>query len=146
MIISNYKTFENRYKNEIFSSLSSYNFNLFKYIQSTEYGKVYHTGLVVFQNNKFFGVGNKNFRLLCKTGEMEKFLIKNDIQYKKNLIQEKFEEKYRCNTHPHQISIEILSEHGFFGFLIFLFILIIFIKQNILIVLKKRIFYSHVNF
>ena len=138
LIISNYKTFENRYKNDIFSSLSSYNFNLFKYIQSTEYGKVYHTGLVVFQNNKFFGVGNKNFRLLCKTGEMEKFLIKNDIQYKKNLIQEKFEEKYRCNTHPHQISIEILSEHGFFGFLIFLFILIIFIKQNILIVLKKK--------
>ena len=137
-IISNYNTFTERYKNQIINKLIEYDYNLIDYIQSTEYGKVYHTGLVVFQNNKFFGVGNKNFRLLCKTSEMEKFLKKNNIQYRKNLIQEKFEEKYRCNTHPHQISIEILSEHGLFGFLIFLFILIIFIKQNILIVLKKK--------
>ena len=49
------------------------------------------------------------------------------------------------HTHPHQISIEILSEHGLFGFLIFLFILIIFIKQNILIVLKKKGYLAHMS-
>ena len=43
---------------------------------------------------------------------------KHSIEFNENNIKEKFEEKFRCNTHPHQVYIEILSEHGLFGFII----------------------------
>ena len=119
-------------------TLLKYNFNILNYIENTEYGKVYYTGLILFKNNKFFGVGNKNFRLLCKDEEREKFLIKNNIKYETNLIKEKFEEKFRCNTHPHQIYIEILAEHGAFGFIIFIILIIIFIKNNLFTILKTK--------
>ena len=137
-IISNYETLGLRYKSDLFSKLVLNNYNILNFVKSTEYGKIYHTGIVVFQNNKLFGVGNKNFRLLCKENEIEKFLIKNKIDYKKNYVVEKFSENFRCNTHPHQIYIEILSEHGIFGFGILLTLLGIFIKQNILIILRKK--------
>tara|TARA_Y100001958_G_scaffold134026_1_gene104435 strand:- start:335 stop:1459 length:1125 start_codon:yes stop_codon:yes gene_type:complete len=137
-IISNYETFSLRYKNDLFSKFASNNYNFLNYMKTTEYGKIYHTGIVLFQNNKLFGVGNKNFRLLCNKNEREKFLRKNKIDYEKNFVDEKYFEKFRCNTHPHQIYIEILSEHGIFGFTILMFLLIIFIKQNIFIILKKR--------
>ena len=136
--MSNYETFSLRYKNDLFSKLASNNYNILNYLKNTEYGKIYHTGIVLFQNNKLFGVGNKNFRLLCKENEIEKFLIENKIDYKNDQIVEKFSEKFRCNTHPHQIYIEILSEHGVFGFVILLSLLVIFIKQNILIIFKKK--------
>ena len=136
-IISNYNTFTERYKNQIINKLIEYDYNLIDYISSTEYGKVYYTGITLFLNNKLFGVGNKNFRLLCSKSEKEKFLTKNKIEYDENFIKEKFEEKFRCNTHPHQIYIEILSEHGFFGFIVLIFLLFYFIKKNILIVIKK---------
>ena len=78
-IISNYNTFNERYKNQIFKNFAQSNFNFIEYIYSTEYGKVYYTGITVFQNNKLFGVGNKNFRLLCKDSEKEKFLTQVEI-------------------------------------------------------------------
>ena len=137
LIVSNYNTFKERY-NQIFKNLAKNDYNLLKYIDSTEYGKVYYTGITVFLNNKLFGVGNKNFRLLCNDTEKEKFLYKNNIKFDKNFIKEKFEEKFRCNTHPHQIYIEILSEHGAFGFIILIILLYLFIKQNFLIILKTK--------
>ena len=137
-IISNYNTFNERYKNQIFKNFAQSNFNFIEYIYSTEYGKVYYTGITVFQNNKLFGVGNKNFRLLCKDSEKEKFLTQNNIIYDKEFINEKFEEKFRCNTHPHQIYIEILSEHGAFGFIILMILIYFFIKQNFLYIIKTR--------
>ena len=145
-IMSNYETFSLRYKEDLFSKLASNNYNILNYLKNSEYGKIYHTGILLFQNNKLFGVGNKNFRLLCKYNEREKFLINNKIEYEKGFVDEKYFEKFRCNTHPHQIYIEILSEHGFFGFAILLSLLSIFIKQNILFIFKKKIYFLVVNF
>lgn len=138
LIISNYNVFKERYKNQIFKNLAKNNYNLIEYIYSTEYGKVYYTGITIFLNNKSFGVGNKNFRLLCIDTEKEKFLSKNNIDFNKKFLKEKFEEKFRCNTHPHQIYIEILSEHGAFGFVILIILLSFFIKQNFLIIVKTK--------
>ena len=45
--------------------------------------------------------------------------------------------KYKCTTHPHQIYIEFLSEHGFLGTLILLSAIFSLIFKNI----KK--FYIH---
>ena len=127
IILSNFETLNDRYKNKIFSELVSNNFSLIEFIDKTEYGKIYYTGIKLFQDNKFFGVGNKNFRLLCDEKFQKEFLEKNDI----------IEEKFRCNNHPHQIYIEILSEHGLLGFLTLAILLIIFVIDNLSFILKK---------
>jgi len=69
------------------------------------YFNLYSSGYEVFKNYKLFGVGNKNYRIeACNIDEKE-------IKKKENYI---------CNTHPHQIYFELLSEHGIIGFLLLL--------------------------
>jgi len=87
------------------------------------YSKLYKSGFEVFKNYKVFGVGNKNYRVETCTN------INLDIE-KKDL--------YFCNTHPHQIYIEMLAEHGIIGsiFIFFIFYKIVFSK--IFIVFKER--------
>ena len=78
---------------------------------------LYTSGVEVFKNNKFLGVGNKNYRIeTCKPENV-------------NL--------YTCNTHPHQIYLELLSEHGILGTSIIFFILYKLIFSKILITLKQ---------
>ena len=58
-------------------------------------------------------MGNKNYRVeACNQKEIKK------------------KEKYICTTHPHQIYLEMLSEHGLFGtvLLFFIFFKLIFSK------------------
>ena len=75
--------------------------------KNNEYFSIYKSGYEVFKSYKFFGVGNKNYRVeTCKPEE-------------KNL---KKKEIYYCTTHPHQIYFELLSEHGLFGLIILFFI------------------------
>jgi O-antigen ligase len=77
------------------------------------YFKIYESGFEVFKKYKLFGVGNKNYRVeTCNQNETEK------------------KEKYICTTHPHQIYLEMLSEHGLFGtvLLFFIFFKLIFSK------------------
>ena len=72
------------------------------------YFKLYKSGLEVFKNHKLFGVGNKNYRVV--TCEQKNFDIMN-------------KENYSCNTHPHQVYFELLSEHGLIGTFLIFFIL-----------------------
>ena len=77
-----------------------------KYLKTSEYGAHYNTAYKMFQSNKIFGVGIKNYRV------------------------ETFKEKYRSDdyrhsrtsvkTHPHQIHFEFLAETGLFGYSAFL--------------------------
>ena len=70
------------------------------------YVKLYKSGILVFKNNPWFGVGNKNYRVeTCDT--------KKNSDHK----------KYFCLTHPHQVYIEMLSEHGIIGSIIILSII-----------------------
>ncbi len=62
------------------------------------------TAIKIFDDNKLFGVGVKQFRFFC-----------SDPKY--------FENKHSCSTHPHNIYIQILAELGLIGFL---FIMIYF--------------------
>ena len=43
-----------------------------------------------------------------------------------------------CNTHPHQIYLEILSEIGIFGFLLFFSFFLTIIVQSIKVYLKTN--------
>ena len=48
---------------------------------------------------------------------------------------------YRCNTHPHQIHFELLSEHGLVGYLFLFYILFIFFKKNLMHLSYQIIFF-----
>ena len=76
------------------------------------YFTIYKSGYEVFKKYPIFGVGNKNYRVeTCKKFEESKKI-------------------YICTTHPHQVYIEFLSEHGFLGttLLFFIFYKLIFSK------------------
>ena len=78
----------------------------------------------IFQDNKLTGIGLKNFRVLSC----------NDDNYKvRNLLYDS-----SCTTHPHNTYMEILSELGVVGMIIFLFFIYKFIK-NFFEIRKKSI-------
>ncbi|WP_415275332.1 O-antigen ligase family protein [Candidatus Pelagibacter sp. Uisw_116] len=82
------------------------------------YIRLYQSGFEVFKKYPVFGVGNKNYRVETCSNE------KNS--------------KYLCNTHPHQIYFEFLSEHGLVGSMILLFILFNLIFSKIRIIINSN--------
>ena len=83
------------------------------------YAELNRSGFEVFKKYPFFGVGNKNYRYESCKKDVNKY--------------------YYCETHPHQIYFEFLSEHGSIGgtILIILFFAIFF-KIIKIIILKKN--------
>ena len=87
------------------------------------YLRIYKSGFEVFKNYPLFGVGNKNYRIeTCKN------------QKNKSIKTQKI---YKCTTHPHQIYLEFLSEHGLLGSLIMFFILYKLIFSKIKSVIRS---------
>ena len=76
-----------------------------KYFKDSQYGAHQDAAYKIFENNRLFGVGLKNFR-----EESKKEIYKND-EFKKT--------DTRQATHPHQIHMELLSETGLLGYLAF---------------------------
>ena len=105
--ISNFPIAKKRYTHEIIN-------------QKSVYFDLYNSGFQVFKNNKIFGVGNKNYRVATCNQDKK---VSNSIENK---------DKYICNTHPHQIYFEMLSEHGLFGTIIMLLIFFKLIFSKIL--------------
>ena len=84
------------------------------------YINLYRSGINVFKNYPIFGVGNKNYRI-------ETCAPKKDPKT-----------YYLCITHPHQIYVEFLSEHGLFGTIILLSILFFLIFKILGIIIKSK--------
>jgi hypothetical protein len=85
-------------------------FSIKEVINYTVYGANYDRAYRVFLDNKFFGVGIKNYR--------------NESNKKKYENKELHFNKAAASTHPHQLHLEFLCETGLFGysfFLIFIF-------------------------
>ena len=83
------------------------------------YLKIYRSGIEVFQNYPIFGVGNKNYRVeVCDRDKINKH--------------------YYCTTHPHQVYIEFLAEHGLFGTFILLAILFYLIFRYLKIIMLSK--------
>ena len=100
------------------------NTNLLETYKNSHHAAHYYTAFQIFKSYPFFGVGNKNFREECLN---EKY---NNKSYKR--IGE------RCSTHPHQIYLELLSEHGIIGTVIILFVLFCTIFLSSCNFYKKR--------
>lgn len=67
------------------------------YIFSKPHNDMYTAAYRMFLDNKFFGVGPRQFRNECKRYPVS---------------------EYSCETHPHNTYIELLSESGVFSFII----------------------------
>ena len=76
------------------------------FFENSLYIKLYKSGIHVFKNNPWLGVGNKNYRV--ETCNAKKIPIHKE---------------YLCLTHPHQVYIEMLSEHGIIGTIIIISII-----------------------
>ena len=85
--------------------------------QNISYFAHYDVALKIFKDFPFSGVGNKNFRHQCGK---EKYFDKN-IKFS----------NHRCNTHPHQIHFEVLSEHGLIGYIFLFYTILLFIRKNL---------------
>ena len=96
-----------RYYNQISVIYSVDGFK--KFFKESQYGAHQYTAYEIFKDNIFFGVGLKNFR------EESKKDIYENPEYKKT--------NERQATHPHQIHLELLSEIGLIGYILFLILI-----------------------
>ena len=74
----------------------------------------------MFKDYPIIGIGPKMFRKYCSE---KKYKISD----------------YSCTTHPHNFSIQLLSETGLFGFFTYISIYIFFIKDFIKLIFKREI-------
>ena len=108
--------FDNNYRVRFFPSEIINKESFFNYIKSTQYIAHYDTAIKIIKNYPLTGIGLKNFYLECGDEKyIDKSIPANDI---------------RCSTHPHQHHLEIFSEIGIFGYLLFLYIFINFLINN----------------
>ena len=85
--------------------------NLFTKYLHTSWGGHYITAYTIFSDNVIFGTGIRSFRVVCKS--LDKELIS-----KKHNIDVSVQPKDLCNTHPHNMQIELLSDLGILGFIL----------------------------
>ena len=115
LTIINFPEIKHRYSNDLVQKLKNKE-SRERYI----YFKLYNSGYEVFKKYPILGVGNKNYRIeACRN-------IEN-----KN-------KNYVCNTHPHQIYFEFLSEHGLLGTLIILTIIFYLIFRNFKTMIRRK--------
>jgi O-antigen ligase len=91
----------------------------------SSYGRLYESSYILFKKNYIFGTGFKNYRVDCDSQVDPR--PQSPFQF--------------CSTHPHNLYLEILTESGLLGFVIFtitFIFLINFIRKEI-----KRLLFHH---
>lgn len=85
------------------------------------YFRLFSSSFNIWQDNKLFGVGLKNYRVICNTNTKDKFT----------------ELPILCSTHPHNNWLELLVETGIIGTILFVTFII---KISIYLFSSKSIF------
>jgi O-antigen ligase len=88
-------------------------YNIIQNFSESSYGKLYSSAFQLWKLNKITGVGFKNFRVNC------------DIE----VIDNSNNNHQLCSTHPHNLYLEILSETGLIGLIIYGIFLFYLFKQ-----------------
>ena len=109
-----------RYFGQFFDQIKTEE-NRKNFVEKSLYIKLYKSGISVFKNHPFIGVGNKNYRI--ETCDEVRIIEHKD---------------YHCLTHPHQIYIELLSEHGMFGTAIILSIIFYLLFRLLKQIIKSQ--------
>lgn len=78
----------------------------------SQYGAHYLTAYNIFAKNPVIGTGIKSFRVKCNDYDKINSISVNS----------------RCSTHPHNLHLEILSEFGLVGYLLFILIILSLLK------------------
>lgn len=105
-------------KNDSFRIRLNDSYKILSNFYDSSYGRLYESSYLLFKENYIFGVGLKNYRIDC------------DKQ-----IDPRPKSQYQfCSSHPHNFYLEILTETGLIGFVIFILsflFLFIFINKEI---------------
>lgn len=77
----------------------------------------YRAAIELFVDSPVVGHGSKSFRVLCKDTNISKKLLEKKSRYN------------ACSTHPHNYTLEFLTEHGLIGGILFAVLLIAVVKK-----------------
>ena len=99
--------------------------------QNSDHFKLFTSAYNIWDQNKLFGVGLKNYRLVCDVKTIDPITMQNTL----------------CSTHPHNAYLEIMSEAGLIGlilFIIFFFFIFLYIIKNMKLINSnfKGLFYG----
>tara|TARA_A100001015_G_scaffold273023_1_gene328070 strand:+ start:991 stop:2247 length:1257 start_codon:yes stop_codon:yes gene_type:complete len=110
--------------NEMFQNRINLMYEVLSNFYHSSWGRIYESSYMLFKENYISGVGLKNYRVDCD------FQIDPRPTHSAQF----------CSTHPHNFFLEILSETGLIGFLIFTLFFVFVIKR-----LSKIINFNHKN-
>ena len=112
LLIVNSNFLKNR-SNDTINILSDY--------KNSSYGRLASSSFHLWKKNLLFGVGLKNYRVECD-----------------NLIDPLPDHKFQyCSSHPHNTFLELLSETGIFGIILYLLFIFFFFWENNIRISKK---------
>ena len=92
----------------------------------SNHGAHFLTAIEMWKKNKLIGVGLKNFSIECKKNDYANI---NSLNYER-----------RCSSHPHNFYLELLSEFGLIGFLLFFLIILKLYNVYKISIFKDNIF------
>ena len=118
LIINQSEYLKVRYFGQLISNFSTKE-KIDNYIEKSVYFNLYKSGIKVFKKYPYFGVGNKNYRV-------------------ETCDKKKSNSNYWCATHPHQLYIEFLSEHGLFGTIILLGIIFMLMFKILICIFSTK--------
>ena len=95
---------------------------------SKEHEDLSFTAFQLFKKNIFLSNGPKSFYHACEDLKKEKIVFKNSR-----------DNKIVCSTHPHNTYLQILSELGLVGFILFTFFFIYLLKDKKNLIFKKKL-------
>tara|TARA_B110000971_G_scaffold133786_1_gene136941 strand:- start:678 stop:1931 length:1254 start_codon:yes stop_codon:yes gene_type:complete len=122
-VISLNSSFKTRFIDNVLFFLKGENSDKKLKIISDEHQGVFFSAYDIFLKNPIIGTGVNSFRRVCK-----------NVTYNKN---NKFFDKFKCSSHPHNIYLQLLSETGFLPFFMFISIFFYFIIKLFQILIKK---------
>ena len=88
--------------------------NIVSEYNDSSYGRLANSSFQLWNENLLFGVGLKNYRIECK--KLIDPIPNHRFQY--------------CSSHPHNTFLELLSETGIIGFILYFLFIIFFFFEN----------------
>ena len=128
LIVWNNENFKSRYIYQTFW-IGKGEVKLIETYKKSHYWKHGYAAYLIFKNNPLFGVGNKNYRFVCKNF--------SDEVNKTSIIKNKTPP---CVMHPHQIYYEFLSEHGILGLFFIIILTVLYLKKFSYFEINKNLY------